>query len=109
MPTPTPKEISPSEEANHSAFQTSWARKKMKAELDFRASGKSRRYSWDYDETYELYSTGRGSGAYTRLTNAKGYDAEGSWSPDGKLIVFASNRNGKVRGETNIFIADWRW
>ena len=25
------------------------ARKKMKAELDFRASGQSRRYSWDYD------------------------------------------------------------
>jgi Tol biopolymer transport system component len=30
-------------------------------------------------------------------------------SHDGKKLVFASNRNGKVRGETNIFIADWVW
>ena len=29
------------------------------------------------------------------------------FSPDGKLLVFASNRNGKVKGETNIFVADW--
>jgi TolB protein len=26
---------------------------------------------------------------------------------DGKRLVFASNRNGKVQGETNVFIADW--
>jgi hypothetical protein len=30
-------------------------------------------------------------------------------SHDGKKLVFASNRHGKVRGETNIFIADWVW
>jgi len=52
------------------------ARKKQKAELEFRESGQSRRYSWDYDENYELYA----------LTNAKGYDAEGSYSPDGKQL-----------------------
>jgi S1-C subfamily serine protease len=26
---------------------------------------------------------------------------------DGKRLVWASNRNGKVQGETNLFIADW--
>jgi Tol biopolymer transport system component len=31
------------------------------------------------------------------------------FSHDGKRLVFASNRNGKVRGETNVFIADWQW
>jgi Tol biopolymer transport system component len=31
------------------------------------------------------------------------------FSHDGKQLVFASNRNNKVRGETNVFIADWRW
>jgi Tol biopolymer transport system component len=29
------------------------------------------------------------------------------FSPNGKKLVFASNRNGKQQGETNIFIADW--
>ena len=29
------------------------------------------------------------------------------FSPDGKHLVFASNRNAKVEGETNVFIADW--
>jgi Tol biopolymer transport system component len=29
------------------------------------------------------------------------------FSPDGMHLVFASNRNGKVDGETNVFIADW--
>ena len=29
---------------------------------------------------------------YRKLTDARGYDAEGSWSPDGKLIAFSSNR-----------------
>jgi Tol biopolymer transport system component len=29
------------------------------------------------------------------------------FSPDGKKIVFASNRNAKSAGETNVFIADW--
>lgn len=69
------------------------AARKQKDELDFRASGKERRYSWDYDENYELYDFDRASKKYVNLTNVRGYDAEGSWSPDGKLIAFASNRN----------------
>ncbi|ESQ08187.1 MAG: hypothetical protein N838_03210 [Thiohalocapsa sp. PB-PSB1] len=31
------------------------------------------------------------------------------FSYDGKQLVFASNRNNKIRGETNVFIADWVW
>ena len=30
------------------------------------------------------------------------------FSPDGKQLVFASNRNAKTEGETNVFIADWK-
>jgi len=64
----------------------------QKQEIEFRASGKERRYAWDYDPEMELYvEVGRG-GALKRLTNARGYDAEGSYSPDGEWIVFASNR-----------------
>ena len=76
------------------------AREKQKTELEFRESGQSRRYSWDYDENYELYAYDRTAKNYTRLTSAKGYDAEGSYSPDGKQIVFASNRNA-YSGEMN--------
>ncbi len=55
------------------------------------------RYSWDYDKQYEIYDFDRKTGEYTNLTNALGYDAEGSWSPDGKLVAFASNRNAYAR------------
>src|SRR6476619_4995874 len=72
-------------------------------ELDFRASGKQRRYSWDYDPEFEIYTYAPGSGGpsgppvYKRLTNARGYDAEGSYSPDGQWIVFTSMRDAYNR------------
>ena len=60
------------------------AKAKQKAELDFRASGKSRRYAWDYDDRMELFVAKRDGSNVRRLTDAPGYDAEGSYSPDGK-------------------------
>jgi Tol biopolymer transport system component len=62
-------------------------------ELAFRASGKERRYSWDYDPEMDIYAYSEQTGAMKRLTTARGYDAEGSYSPDGRLIVFASMRS----------------
>src|SRR5262245_32791061 len=69
------------------------AKARQQAELDFRASGKSRRYSWDYDEEMEIFSAYRDGSRLKRLTTSPGYDAEGSYSPDGRLIVFCSLRN----------------
>lgn len=69
------------------------AKSKQQTELDFRASGKSRRYSWDYDDRMELFVSKRDGSNIRRLTDAPGYDAEGSYSPDGKLIVFCSMRH----------------
>jgi Tol biopolymer transport system component len=69
------------------------AKAKQKAELDFRASGKQRRYSWDYDEHMDIFSTRRDGSHVKRLTTTPGYDAEGDYSPDGKLIVFCSLRD----------------
>jgi Tol biopolymer transport system component len=66
-------------------------------ELDFRASGKERRYSWDYDPEFEIYAASETSGQLTRLTNARGYDAEASYSPDGAWIVFSSMRDAYNR------------
>ena len=63
-------------------------------ELDFRASGKERRYSWDYDPETDIFAYHERTKTLTRLTTARGYDAEASYSPDGQWIAFASMRSG---------------
>ncbi len=66
-------------------------------ELAFRASGKERRYSWDYDPEMDIYAYSEKTGGLKRLTEARGYDAEGSYSPDGQWIVFSSMRDAYNR------------
>ncbi len=61
-------------------------------ELEKRESGRADRYSWDFDPHYDLFLAER-DGRLTPLAKARGYDAEGSFSPDGRLVVFASNRH----------------
>ena len=82
---------------NHILFSSTHAdpeaRLKQKQEIEFRESGQTRRYSWDYDEHYEIYAYNRQQKTYQQLTDTQGYDAEGSYSPDGQWITFASNRN----------------
>ena len=68
------------------------AKQKQADEIEMRLSGKERRYAWDYDENYDLIEWDRESNTYRRLTDEKGYDAEGSYSPDGEWVAFASNR-----------------
>lgn len=66
-------------------------------ELAFRTSGKERRYAWDYDPEFDIYALAEQTGRLTRLTTARGYDAEASYSPDGQWIVFASMRDAYSR------------
>jgi Tol biopolymer transport system component len=66
-------------------------------ELDFRASGKERRYAWDYDPEFEIYAASERNKQLTRLTNVRGYDAEASYSPDGQWIAFSSMRDAYNR------------
>ncbi len=68
------------------------APEKQKAEQEFRASGKQRRYSWDYDDTFEIYSAKQDGSDFVNLSHSPGYDAEGAFSPDGQQIVFCSLR-----------------
>ncbi|MEY3457142.1 MAG: Arginyl aminopeptidase, partial [Planctomycetota bacterium] len=69
------------------------ALREQEEEIAFRASGKERRYAWDYDEFYDIFEYDLTAKTWHPLTREKGYDAEGSWSPDGSLIAFASNRS----------------
>ena len=46
--------------------------------------------------------------AIERITHYDGFDGFPMFSHDGKTLVFASNRFGKRKGETNVFIAEWR-
>ncbi|MFQ5824615.1 MAG: M28 family peptidase [bacterium] len=69
------------------------AEAKQKEEIEFRAAGKKRRYAWDYDEHMDIFSAQRDGSNLKRLTEVLGYDAEGSYSPDGSKIVFCSLRD----------------
>ena len=69
------------------------AKAKQQAEFEFRATGKERRFTWDYDEHYDIFSAQRDGSKLKQLTNSTGYDAEGAYSPDGTKIVFCSLRD----------------
>ncbi len=68
------------------------AKAKQQAEIAERQSNRVRKYSWDYDEHYDLFEYSLVDKSLRQITAARGYDAEGCFSPDGKRIVFASNR-----------------
>ena len=76
-----------------------FAKAKQEEELKFRASGQERRYSWDYDEAMDIFSANRDGSGLKQLTNALGYDAEASYSPDGKHIVFCSLRDAYPKSQ----------
>ncbi|MDF1561828.1 MAG: M28 family peptidase [Deltaproteobacteria bacterium] len=42
-----------------------------------------------------------------RITHSPVFEAFPMFSPDGKQLVFSSNRNGKNEGDTNLFLATW--
>ncbi len=75
---------------------------------DDRKSGRRRRYVWDFDPAYDIFEANPDGTGLRRLTDTPGYDAEGSYSPDGRFIVFCSNRSGPTNFELYIMDADGR-
>jgi Tol biopolymer transport system component len=78
----------------------------------FTPDGKSLIFSSNYENptgrNFDLYLVDLASGAVVPVTRDPTFDSFPMFSPDGRWLVFASNRGGKVRGETNLFLAEWR-
>ncbi|MFS4459975.1 M28 family peptidase [Bdellovibrio sp. HCB2-146] len=68
--------------------------KKTQEEYDNRKKAVKARYSWSFDPSYDIFTSDLNGKNIRRLTKDMGYDAEGSYSPDGQWIAFASNRAG---------------
>lgn len=56
---------------------------------------------------FDLYLVGDDGSGLERVTSDPSFDGFPVFSPDGSRLVFASNRGGRVRGDTNLFLADW--
>lgn len=69
---------------------------------DLAAEGGRRRYQWDFDAYMEIYVCNADGTDMHAITNTPGYDAEGSYSHDGKQIVFTSTRDG----DPDLYIMD---
>jgi Tol biopolymer transport system component len=55
---------------------------------------RTERYKWEFPRGMDIFRANLDGTSLVRLTDTPGYDAEGSYSPDGKQIVFCSFRSG---------------
>ena len=56
----------------------------------------SKGYVWAIYSDYDIYTATSAGKNIKRLTNTPGYDAEATVSPDGKKIIFTSERDGDL-------------
>jgi Tol biopolymer transport system component len=68
------------------------------------AYSRSERYRWEFPDSMDIFEGDPDGSKLRRLTETPGYDAEGSYSPDGSKIVFTSFRDGD--GEIYVMDSD---
>lgn len=74
------------------------ALEEQEQEWQRRRDGAQGKYAWEFDPYFDLFESDWHGGNLRRLTEAVGYDAEASYSPDGEWIAFASNRKAYEGG-----------
>ena len=69
----------------------------------------SPRSSWNESgrPAFHLYLVNESGAALERLTFDGQFNSFPMFSPDGKRLVWVSDRGAKERGEFNLFLADW--
>lgn len=109
LSTHTPKMVSTGKGACTCAFFHPKARKIMFASSHLdpnlgqpKSVEETKGYKWDFNEHMDIFEADLDGGNLHRLTDAPGYDAEGSYSPSGKQIVFTSMRDG----DQEIYVMD---
>jgi len=60
------------------------------------AYSRSDRYKWEFPVGMEIFRADPDGKNLVKITDSEGYDAEGSYSPDGSKIVFTSFRDGNA-------------
>ena len=54
------------------------------------------KYIWPLYDTYDIFMADLDGRIVKQLTNAKGYDAEPTLSPDGKKMIYTSDKDGDI-------------
>lgn len=75
-------------------------------------NGKTIVFSSNYGDPkgreFDIFAIDANGKNLRQITKTPEFDGFPMFSKDGKKLIFASNRNGKVKGETNIFVCDWK-
>jgi Tol biopolymer transport system component len=78
----------------------------------FTPDGRAIIYSSNWEDphgrNFDLYLVAVDGGEPAPVTRDPTFDGFPMFSPDSRWLVFSSNRGGRVRGETNLFLAEWR-
>ncbi len=61
-----------------------------------------------HGRNFDLFLVDEDGKNLERVTTNETFDGFPMFTKDGKHLVFASNRNGHAKGETNLFLAEWK-